>query len=142
METITETSTVKVEQFTHVDPLRVDPMPVRGFAVAWMRSEEDLGLTDGATWRNAFHEFSLDIWYPVGPAGLKWLNAHEMIMQDRHDLLKQLEETNLKGYDASNTTTDIGLETRHRVGDELDRGTADVWVYRSIWRCLVREDQV
>ena len=105
----------------------------------WDGSDEDIDMSDMSE-RNAHHTYRLVIVYSVGPDGLKWTDAHDIIAQDRHDLILTLRnQGNRVGYDADNTTTDIGIMHRWRVSDDLATGNPTTWTLEQRWRCTVNE---
>ena len=111
----------------------------RLFTVAWLGSVED----DEATaddFRTAIHRYEIDVLYPeaVGLHG----DFQDLVTLDRHDLIKQLRRTvTWDGYNASNTTTNIGLEDRVREGDELIEVAPQVFALRMVWLHRVKEDE-
>lgn len=150
MEAITPTFTGRaVPRFQRYDPILTKIQPkkesgwTRKFYVDWEGSSEDGGATD-AEIREAVHIIRVHIEYPpLGP----WETLHDMILQDRHDVVRVLRGivgTDYRlGYDDSNSTTDIGLMGRFRVRDSLDKNSnPDVWRLTLEFACHVREDEI
>lgn len=114
---------------------------LRKFWVEWMGSDADSAATDMDR-REAFHTFRLHVEYP---RCLTYANMHLLILRDRDDILtaiRDANQSNLLGYDADHTTTDIGLYSRTRTGDELNKSNPDLWRLSIQWRCKVRESEI
>lgn len=112
---------------------------IRRFFVEWTDSDSDVDATDHDN-REAHHNFIVTVCYPG--SSLPWRRLHKLILQDRHDLIKQLrDDDNKVGYNASNTTTDIGLMHRFRGGDELIKEEDEIWRLRIQFRCLIEENE-
>lgn len=147
IEAITPTSSVVGRRaFRRIDTLDIDPAQSsglsRGFRVAWVASDEEHqvsgeGITDGLYNRAATHTFEVEVYYSTK---LKWTDLHTVVLSDRHDLTKQLRDPDTwVGYNASNTTTDIGIYDRIRESDELDTDDPGYWVLRQSWRVIINE---
>jgi hypothetical protein len=137
----TTTPTAGGRPFRLVDPLADEientTGSLRKFYVAWSGSEEDLDLTDGYD-RQAEHAISTVFHYPDATFE-NYGNLRDLVLQDRHDLIKTLRNNdNRLGYDADNTTDAIGLWHRVRADDELDTGDA-VWILTINWTCTISE---
>ena len=144
MEGISPTSTLERDSFRWVDGERLEPEQVanRSFTVRWGGSEEENlirgnGFTYDPSYRVADHRFMLDIYYRGG-GKLKDSTLHDLILQDRHDIIVELYNKNLVGYDADNTSDQLGLHDRIRESDEIVAEGA-AWIYRSVWRCQIME---
>jgi hypothetical protein len=139
MENITPTATLANLRtgFVHIDPTResADPAASRTFSLRWLRAEEDHGITDGASYE-ANHFWQLDVNYA---AALGYANVQDIGLQDRFDVLGDLQESNLVGYDADNTSTELNLHSRTREDDELITDSEITWVWRYVWRTNIRE---
>jgi len=125
--------------FFYRDPER-DKAPTcsRGFSVRWLSSEYDRepGTLDS---RLSEHSIAIEVLYRVGLAGKDEQDAQEMLLQDRHDIIQALQPTSTwNGYNVDNSSTDIGIELRHRESDEIERGD-EIWTYRALWRHIIRE---
>lgn len=143
MESISPTDTTSANKFRFVDIERLDPdeMPhaMRLFAVRWQGSAPDFGPTDLYD-RWADHTFDIEVYYPVGPGGMSTRKLQKMLLRDRHDIAKALRDpSKFVGYDASNTSTDVGIKNRVMIGDALDRNNPAVWTYRASWRLTIQE---
>lgn len=156
IEAITPTCTTLDEAFHEVDPLAIEPQQAAGltraFWVEWLRSDAEHSVDgnticdDGAI-RWATHHIRVTVRYAV-----KLTNAlmHDVVLQDRHDLLEALRsQANRVGYDASHTATDIGLGDRYRTSDSIERDPgADrsagwgYWSYVSDWKCVISESEI
>jgi len=144
IEQITPTSTYgnPKNRFFFVDTLRTELDETsgltRGFSLQWLGSNEDANPTDLFD-RWAEHNYQLEVGYSTK---LKTETLHKLVAQDRHDLCKQLRSpTYLLGWDVNNTTTDIGLDDRVRIGDELDTSSPALWILRQQYRCLLQETE-
>ena len=144
LEGITLTNARVNNRLAEYDPL-LEPIPqcssawFRRFYIEWNDSGEDGHATDSDR-REAAHLFRLFINYPeILPHNV----LRDLYLQDRHDIAKTLRAPASRlGYDASNTTTDIGLYHRKRVGDAMQIGTFEkVRQLVTDWRCLIREDE-
>lgn len=148
IESITPDSVVSTNLFSRIDPVRVSDGGdssgwTRRFAVYWDGSGSDLTGPSGATdmnHREAVHEFVVEVYYPTG---MPYADLMEMILQDRHQLRKELRaQGNRAGSSASETTSEH-IFTRICSGDEIDRRTdPNVWRLRIGWRCHIREDEI
>ena len=66
-------------------------------------------------------------------------NFHQLLLDDRNDLLKLLRDpANYSGYSDDNSTDDIGLKNRVFDGDELER-EGPTWIYRMRWIHKIEE---
>ena len=133
-------------QFREYDPNK-EPEPQqstgwsRRFYVEWMGSDGDEFATD-ADRREAVHQIRLTVVYPVV---YEWKALQMLIAQDRHEINKTLRSRGrayVKGYNDSNTSTDIGLYLRRRRGDVVDKKTHNgVWLYIVEWDNTIRESE-
>jgi len=146
LEGLTPASAIeKRALFRHIDAHRKDPetQANRRFTVAWIGSEEDhqvgdVWVSDGSNERPASHTIQLEVYYQAMKQN--WLDLHDLIASDRHDITLTLrDDASLTGYNADNTSTDIGLWDRSRESDELDRGDDIIWTLRQEWRCIINE---
>lgn len=141
VEAITPSETAIVnEPFKYFDAERLDPETLRhrSFTLLWQASEPDVEPTDLFD-RWSPHTVTLEVYYRAGVAGLGAEDAHKVMLEDRDDLLTVLRDPKLwAGFSADDPDTATGLQDRIRVGDEIERAP-DVWVYRSVWRCKIRE---
>lgn len=144
LEGLTLTNTTFNNRLSEYDPL-LEALPqassawVRRFYLEWIDSSADAHATDSDR-REAVHLFRLYVNYPeVIPHD----RLRDVILQDRHDMAKLLRAPASRlGYDANNTTTDIGLYHRMRAGDTIQVGTFEkVRQLVTDWRCLIREDE-
>lgn len=140
IEQIAPTSTLETKLFRSFDPWKLKGQESsglqRGFFVTWAGSEADLDVQDGAT-RTAKHRIAVSVIYaPQVP----YLQVQQLVVLDRHDLLKQLRNPDSwKGYSDSNPTDELGLNSRFRTEDSLDAEDRQGWVYQSTWECTVYE---
>jgi hypothetical protein len=64
---------------------------------------------------------------------------HALSLADRDDICEALRDpAGWTGYDAGNTSTDIGLCDRKRESDEMERDEA-LYTLRMTWQCHVKE---
>lgn len=132
-----------VKRFRSIDPLTLNEMPsgtggIRMFYVEWPRYGEDDENTLRQT-RESEHEFVVNVFYP---ATLPYMEMLRIVTSDRDDLIETLRDSaNRVGYNASNTTDDIGLMVRRGGGGDLDQ-SSDVWVHTMVWRCRIRETEL
>lgn len=149
IESQTPTSSLLKPRFTEIDPLRLDAdqaagVGERSFSVYWLGSEEDNvvdgeGITDNENQRIAEHRYRVDIYYTTK---LDYRDLQHAMLQDRHDITRLLRSgDNIKGYNADNSSTELGLFNRIRESDELIMDDPDVWVYRATWRCTIEESE-
>lgn len=90
------------------------------------------------TYRTAYHDYVVEVFYPTE---LSRDALDEVISQDAHDIIKALRDSaSWKGYDASNTTTDIGLKSRIEISDQVNE-TRDQWVLQLKFKCLITETE-
>lgn len=158
IEQITPTNTSAVDrEFQWVDSARFSASGdssghARNFDVVWSPGEEDhiVGsqlVIDALNSRIAEHMFVVRLFLPAS-----WLSGdlHNVMLDDRHDVIKQLgDPAKWVGYDASNTTTEIGLYDRVKVTEELvkeaadsdDEDEADSYVLNMVFRCVVEETE-
>lgn len=109
---------------------------VRRFIVDWRDSDNDIDATDHSN-REALHNVMLTVFYPVV---LRKAEMYEMVLQDRHDLIKVLRcKDSAVGYSEDNPTDEIGLYNRYRIGDELDKEEQRLWFITTNWQCKMRE---
>jgi hypothetical protein len=141
LEQITPTYTGIARAFLGLDRVRaIQPGnssgQARDFIVKRLGAAEDIEPTCKAA-RFAWHDYQLDVYYPEA-IGLEH-DLDDVIEQDRHDVIERLRAGAYRvGYDASHTTTDVGLQHRYRVTDEID-DSGDVWVVTYLWRCQIME---
>jgi hypothetical protein len=143
IESITPTATRPGKGFKFVDPLRLDPDvstgTARNFSVYWENSEADLEPSDMMV-RFADHTYLVEISYPASK--FKIDDLQEIILQDRHDIIKAIHNpSSYVGIDANSTTASIGLHARHRLEDSLSREGESTWYFRQRWRCTIQEDE-
>ena len=141
IEAITPDEPLPDQGFRYYDDEDFDPDEgdvARVVQVQWISSDENTGTTD-LQGREAVHEFLVSVGYSVS---YKERLLGKIIAKDRHQLCKTLRDDRLwKGYNDSNTTTDIKLWSRDRVRDEIDRSETHTWYYRAIWQCTIRESE-
>jgi len=154
METITPTNTATSAKayFRRYDPLKSDPPDSSGgwrkFFVKISGGDEDLGASDAQA-RESWMAAAIFVAYPAR-AGYDDMNR--LVQQDRHDILKQMRtgadiiaaaqtRENRLGYDADNTTTNIGLIHREPSGWNLDDAEA-VWFLELRFKIYVRELEI
>jgi len=148
METITPQDTAtETKLFSFIDPYR-DNMAVMGaarlFTVNYLEGEPDDEIHATNDMRRGDHVVEVVVWYPLGVDGFEWLDAQAMVLADRHVIIKQLrDDSKWIGYDADNTSTDVGLHNRWPAGEELtveDVGTDNsALVLHSKWDINVLE---
>lgn len=142
IEAITPTSNICGKNFNRLDPKQIalneSAGLERNFVITYLGSDSDDTPTDEAI-RTAEHKFLVQVLYNPGRG---WEVAHELILNDRHDLIKALrDDAKFDGYDSSHTTDAIRLHGRIRENDEIDMSDPDVWVYRAIWKCYITEEE-
>jgi len=115
----------------------------RGFVVTWRGAGEQnvvggSAICDTYSSRMADHTFELEMFYS---AKLKWDDAQQLILSDRHDIIKALRyPSTWVGYDASHTATAIGLANRW-IDSEETEATDDYLALRQTWRCSIEETE-
>jgi hypothetical protein len=126
--------------FRWADPRRVGPADqpaVRLFHVRWL-GEEDAGdsVTD-AVERRALHRYEVVVDYA---ADYGWLTLMDVVLQDRHDLIKTLRDPRqYVGTSATDATADIGLQSRHvtaasmDIDDDIGLATLRIEVECEVW---------
>lgn len=134
------TNTTVRNRFEEYDPLRGQAADgtggLRKFYVEWRASEEDVGASDADN-REAWHNVWLHVEYPTA---LTFTDLQILVLQDRHDLIKQLRDATTRvGYDASHAATDIGLIRRIVAGVELNRQEPGKWRLTLALRNFMRE---
>lgn len=139
LETLTPTT--GKTKFKVVDPINDDigdhSGSFRRFYVEWESSQEDLTMTDGYS-RRAEHSIRLTVFYPASKAR-SHKDLRSIILQDRHDIIKRLRDTQYyNGFNADNSSTDLGLEYRQRLDDELTTGE-HLWVFEMTFECTIEE---
>lgn len=146
LEAITPTSTTSSFKFRSFDPLKRSPKrstgDVRKFSVSWLGSgadgEDEAPDANDMYSRTARHNFEIKIEYP---AVYPWDTMQQLVADDRHDILKALRnQANNVGYNASNTTTDIGLWERRRTSDSLEIND-DVWILKLNYLAIINEPE-
>ena len=136
-----------VGRFRQWDPnIGLDPAKgsgwTRRFWVEWNGSGIDNDAA--AVLRESDHTFTVHVLYQQQQPHREVM---EMIALDRHDLVKtlrgQIPTDHRKGYDDDNPTTNIGLMSRRRSGDDLRPFDPNprIWEYRIEFTCTVREDE-
>ncbi len=141
MEQIDPTSTLSHNRFTNIDPTystQVDNSASRLFYIEWTDSdgEIDAGTTDSDR-REAFHNYLIHIFYPVSG---NYSDMHNLILQDRHDIVKRIRRKEFAAGVSGDATLDTGIYHRSRVGDEL-RKENDVWELVIKFRCKIMESE-
>ena len=143
IETITPTYTSRHGGFRSFDPTKetvgANSGSLRKFFVEWNDSGKDFAATN-VNAREAPHTWMLTVFYPIVQP---WKETHHMILLDRHDLLTQLRDDRKRvGYNADNTTTDIGLYQRRRLGDQLIKDEPKLWRLLIEWECKTVESEI
>jgi hypothetical protein len=115
-------------KFRRFDPFEAEPANtsgwVRAFFVHWLGSSLDIGATN-LDIREAIHPVFVHIIYP--PAALPYEELEAMWLQDRHDIIKAMrDQAQRAGYDADNTTGDIGLMVRRRGSPDTVRAGGEL----------------
>jgi len=128
------------KRFRQYDPWDLEPGDqsgeIRAFYVEWSGSSEDVEPTDLFD-RVSDHEYEIRIKYPTIDSSYQ--NLQRVILQDRHDINNTLRNPDLwVGYSKTQTTADIGLWNRKRIGDEIVRDD-DSWEFVSRWLCVIQE---
>lgn len=125
---------------------RVDPDvstgTERAFNVFWAgQTEPDEENVRDINERIDRHRFRVEVYYPAD--AIELLELQIMILKDRHDIYKQLRNMdNRLGYNASNTSENIGLWAREIDEDwELDDESDITWILRSTWYSDIRESE-
>ncbi len=141
LESITPTNQIPRKNFSFLDNAELDPAVstgvIRAFELYWEGSDPDHEPTDMFD-RWAFHNFRLEVSYPR--QGFRLNDLTKIATDDRDDIVTALRDDRLwTGYNASNTSTDIGLMGRVRGEDGLDPADNDVWILRQQWRCQIQE---
>ena len=136
-----------VNRFDRIDPER-DEIPdgsggIRKFYWMWTGWDIDTGATM-SNQREAFHTYELSVYYPRRV--MKFPELKRLMMQDRHDLLEELRTNgknvdNRLGWDANNTTDDIGLIDRICTGGAIVEEDK-FYILRFNWRLFIREDEL
>jgi hypothetical protein len=150
---ITPTSAlIDRSRFTEVNTLVTPPdqssgIASRGFEVTWLGSDEDNThddsyFADGHNVREAVHRYMVEVYYSTR---YRREELQRAVLQDRHDMTKLLRDndgsgSSFVGYNASNSSTNIGIHYRIRESDELVIAE-DYWIYRAIWRVLLEENE-
>lgn len=143
-------ATIGKDRFFSIDPRAVhgtDPRTssglTRGFAVTWRGAgtQNVVGgdaICDTYSSRFADHTFELAVYYS---AKLKWEDLQQLLLSDRHDIIAALRyQSSWVGYDASHTTTALGLANRVIESDETEQ-TDDYVALRQTWRCSIEETE-
>jgi cytochrome oxidase Cu insertion factor (SCO1/SenC/PrrC family) len=143
METITPTNDDVRQKFVAFDPAKETPSNASGwfrkFYIDWRDSKGDFAATN-VVQRESIHYFLITIYYPVVRS--EWARMHHIVLQDRHDIIKQLrDDTKRRGYNADNTTTDVGLYQRRRNGDQLIKDDPKLWRLLMEWECKILESE-
>jgi hypothetical protein len=108
--------------FRWMDLAQMDPdnhPALRLFQVRWLGEGQDDGdsVTDLAE-RRALHRYGIEVFYA---ADYDLEVIQEIILQDRHDLLKTLRDPRLfVGTGSGDSTSDVGLQARRSVGIRTD----------------------
>jgi hypothetical protein len=143
IETLSPTSTLAKKGFTFNNrPLNLIPDQSSGmtreFTLYWEGSDPDHAPTD-ITERTAEHSFMLDVAYST-KLGADVL--FPLMLADRHDLMALLRDTaGYRGYNASNTNTDLFLWRRWHKGDVRITASDTTWYLRQNWICTIREGE-
>ena len=141
IESITPTNQKKKNSFRHYNPYASDPSKsaFRRFFVQWHGSDPDYAATD-LDHREAPHQLRLHVDYPTT---IDSDDLEEMILQDRHDLIKKLRDsTSYVGISKDNTTAATGLMRRLRIGDATEREQFPGVVRLMIdWECKIEESE-
>ncbi|MCP4549519.1 MAG: hypothetical protein GY835_23940 [bacterium] len=129
-------------KFVEFDPFKADAKKSSGwfrkFFIDYDDTTEDASATN-IDLREAWHTWSLQVFYPTESTHQTLTDA---ILQDRHQLLKALRASgSWKGYDADNTTDDIGMHYRRAEATELDKEDPDVWILVIQLRTKIRESE-
>lgn len=143
IESITPTHSRPDKNFRWFDRTSFDPESsagiVRLFSVLWQNQSEELGITDTED-REANHTYVISVAYP--PDGYRLSLLQEIILQDRHDIIKALRDPNSwDGYNSKNTTTDIGLYNREFKSAEMIEVNDSVWELRLTVICTIKEGE-
>jgi hypothetical protein len=138
---------IKTEYF-EVDPDRIAPEQssglTRGFSVSWNTggADHEMGgqqVTDGLEDRNSDHEFTVEMIYSKKLGHRDLMSA---MLQDRGAILKEMGNADKWiGFNASNTTTAIGLWDRICVSSERDAEDESFTVLRMVFRCAINESE-
>mgnify|MGYP001560578614 CR=1 FL=1 len=139
IEAISPTNTMPGKNFLAFDPNRLQGDEASGmtraFFVHWKGSDPQTVTADGSD-RTTTHRYELTFFYSTHYAHDV---LHDIIAQDRHDLVKNLQDqSKIVGYDSGNTTTDVGIYERFFISDEMEMGD-DVYTYRQQWTLTINE---
>lgn len=148
-EVVTPTSlTPNDNRFERYDPdladCPVSSAGVRKYFVEYLTSDPDRGATDVYS-REAEHYVRLSIEYPKPP--FDSLVLQTIILQDRHDIVKALRDTQYNvgwkdGAGTVNTTGATGIMTlRELISCELVRTNRSIWRLVMVWRFFNRESE-
>lgn len=139
IKAISPTSEIVRNKFLFFDPDFEEPAQNTGgfrwFFVDWSDSDPPGQATDSDN-REHWHRAKVKVHYRKKV--IPFLDAREMILLDRHDLISALRDDNKAGYDGDNPTTDLGLKRRIHDGDEMTED--DEFRFLTMqFRCKVRE---
>lgn len=117
------------------DPLAADGY-TRSFIVEWDGRVAESDLTN-LTNSVSDHAFSVEVYYR--PNDFSRDIAMSMILDDQRDIVKELNDpSKWVGYDADNTSDDIGL--KHRMIQRVTRQAVEnIWVLRFETICTLFE---
>lgn len=141
ISSITPTSTICGKRFFEFDPRDIGRTESggteRGFFVTWGGSEPQQAVTDQWQWVTD-SQVIVEVMYSPTRG---WTDSHELVLNDRWDLIKTLRDDSLYvGYSDDATTDDLNLIERWFVGDDyVVEPDAEVFIYRQTWRVTVRE---
>lgn len=130
------------KRFAWYDPRRLDSdaSPVcRLFNVRWLGDDDDGSSVTDMVERRALHRYRLDVLYPDEHESML---QQEIILQDRHDLIKALRDDRLwVGTSADDPAADIGLQSRRNLPSELIDDDTSTSTLRMVWECEIWETE-
>jgi len=114
---------------------------LRLFQVRWLSEGRDDGdsVTDLAE-RRALHRYAIEVYYA---ADYDLATIQEIVLQDRHDLLKTLRDPRLfVGTGSGDSTSDVGLVARRSVGIRTDFNDEErIIILRLEYECEIWETE-
>ena len=140
IEQIVPTSTIVQKRFKALEPddieTDVSDGMQRAFTVRWEGAGPDAGITDMFQ-REAEHTFDVTVVYP---GKWRWRKLHECLMQDHHDLCKQLRDPDKwTGYDDSNPSATTGIQDRRRLDSRFEAVDEGGYLIRMRWALTMFE---
>lgn len=111
----------------------------RNFNLSWNGSASP-GLVEDWSERIAQHSFTL--WVAYSTDYKNQSDLFGIILQDRHDLIKELRDSDhWLGYSADYSTTNIGLFNRYFQRDSIDASNEVTWYLKQEYQCDILEGE-